>query len=328
MKIFYSYIPLKFYEEQTMFDVFCIKLSSTILRNLGYKVGIYSNKTFIDLLKSKFVELDFYEDIEDEVKQFVNEKLFAFGKIYANSIQTEPFIQIDYDTFIFEDFHFNRFDSNFIFGFREMIGNYSNSADVLNWKNIYLDSYIKLQKKFDLPFIQKCYPLLAFNCNVVGASKHIILANAYKELVDFTKKNYKLINSFSGNTMAVIEQLLIVGQLITRGVDINKDVTMCSNKNMVDFIDIGNNTTKLILSNNEYLLKTDNVQNDCPKNMIEMLHYNFNGYLHLLGSRNLITIKNMVYFKIKKIDPEYIKKIEKTFGTPYAWQKNIYKTLL
>jgi hypothetical protein len=295
---------------------------------LGYKVGIYSNKSFIDLLQSKFVELDFYEDIESEVKPYITEKLFAFGKIYANSIQTEPFIQIDYDTFIFEDFHFDRFDSNFIFGFRELVGNWSNSADVLNWKNVYLDSYLQLQKKFDLPFIQKCHPLLAFNCNVVGATKHRVLANSYKELVDFTKKNHKLINGFSGNTMAVIEQLLIVGQLITRGVDINRDVTMCSGKNMIDFMDFDVNKTKLIIRDKEYILKTDNIQFDTPKEMLELTGYNFEGYLHLLNARNLITIRHMVYSKIKKIDPEYIEKLEKTFGTPYKWQKDIYKTLL
>lgn len=328
MKIFYSYIPLKKYIEQTMFDVFCIKLSSTILRNLGHTVGIYSDKTFIELLKSKFVELDFYEDIESEIKPLITDKLFAIGKMYANSIQTEPFIQIDYDTIFFEDFQFDRFDSKFIFGFKEMVGNWSNSADVLNWKNVYLDSYFKLQQKFNEPFIQKCQPLLAFNCNVVGANKYRVLANSYKELLDFTKKNHKLINSFSGNPMAVIEQLLIVGQIINRGFDINHDVTMCSELNMIDFITKNDNKTNLIIREKEYILKTDNIQFDSPKNMQELIDYDFNGYLHLLNARNLITIRHMVYSKIKKLDPDYITKLESTFGKPYKWQNDIYKTLL
>jgi hypothetical protein len=328
MKIFYSYIPLKQNIEDMTFDAICIKLSSTILKKMGYAVGIYSNKTFIDFLKTNSIDLDFYENIEKEVSPFVSKNLFAVSKLYANSIQTEPFIQIDYDTFFFDDFQFDKFDSKFLFGFRETVSGWTNSENVLNWKNVYLDFYVHLYQNFNLPFIEKCQPLLAFNCNVVGGTEYKVLADSYNELFEFTKKHIKLADSFYGNPMAVLEQLLIIGQLAHRGFDTNEDVTMCSSKNMVDFIDIGNNTTKLIIRDNEYLLKTDKIHTDCPKSMMTMLDYNFAGYLHLLGARNLITIRHMLYSKLKAIDLHFVKRFELNFGKKYKWQTDIYKSLL
>jgi hypothetical protein len=328
MKIFYSYIPLKSSVEDTAFDAICMKLSSTILKKLGYKVGIYSNKTFIDFLKSNSIELDFYENIEKEINPFITKNLFAVGKLYTNSIQTEPFIQIDYDTFFFDDFQFDRFNSKFLFAFKETVSGWTNSENVLNWKNVYLDFYVHLYQNFNLPFIQKCQPLLAFNCNVVGGTEYKALADSYADLFEFAKKHKKLADGFSGNPMAVLEQLLILGQLSDRGFDTNEDVSVCSAKNMVDFIDIGNNTTKLIIRNNEFLLKTDKILTDSPKSMIRLIDYNFEGYLHLLGSRNLITIKHMLYSKLKAIDSDFIKNFETDFGKKYKWQTDIYKTLL
>ena len=146
MKIFYSYIPLKGIDsEYTFFDAICIKYSSTILRKLGYTVGIYSNTEFIELLKKYSIELDFYENIESELKEFIDDgTFFAISKIYTNSIQTEPFIQIDYDTIFFEDFAFERFDSKFLFGFKERVDGQSPIDDVLNWKRTYLNFFLFL----------------------------------------------------------------------------------------------------------------------------------------------------------------------------------------
>jgi hypothetical protein len=62
--------------------------------------------------------------------------------------------------------------------------------------------------------------------------------------------------------------------------------------------------------------------------MQELIDYDFEGYLHLLGARNLDVFKNMVYTKLKKLEPHFIVNLEKLIGKRYTFQKNIYQSLL
>jgi hypothetical protein len=331
MKIFYSYIPLKGIDsEYTFFDAICIKYSSTILRKLGYTVGIYSNTEFIELLKKYSIELDFYENIENELKEFIDDgTFFAISKIYTNSIQTEPFIQMDYDTIFFEDFAFERFNSKFLFGFKERVDGQSPIEDVLNWKQTYLNFFLFLNENYDYDFIKESRPLLAYNCNVVGGTDWKTLADGYSEIFEFIKENKKIVKSFPDSTTpgAVMEQIVIIGSLLKRGVDLNLDVAFCSNENMINFWEV-NGFTKIIVRDREYRFYTDNLEKAAPKEMKELIHYNFEGYLHLLGARNLNVFKNMIYYKLNNLEPKFIVNLEKIIGKKYSFQKNIYQSLL
>ena len=62
--------------------------------------------------------------------------------------------------------------------------------------------------------------------------------------------------------------------------------------------------------------------------MKELIDYDFEGYLHLLGARELDIFKNMVYSKLTKIEPTFVSNLEKIIGKRYTFQKNIYQTLL
>lgn len=107
MKYIYSYLPQKKIDSiDVLFDVICIKLSSTILKKNNKKVGIYSNNEFINLLKYYNVELDFYIDIEEEIGHMFDHDFFALPKIYVSSIQTSPFILLDIDMVLFDSFNF------------------------------------------------------------------------------------------------------------------------------------------------------------------------------------------------------------------------------
>ena len=87
MKYFYSYYPTKnASDEELLFNLLSIKLSSTLLHKKNKKIGIYCDKKTIDFLKEYEIELDFYENIENEIKNISSEKLFAFCKLYSNII--------------------------------------------------------------------------------------------------------------------------------------------------------------------------------------------------------------------------------------------------
>lgn len=331
MKLFYSYIPLKGIDsEYTFFDIICIKYSSTILRKLGHKVGIYSTKKFINLLKSYSVELDFYENIEKELKEFIDDNVFfAISKIYTNSIQTDSFIQIDYDTIFFEDFDFGKFDSPFLFGFKERVNELSPIDDVLVWQQNYLNFFMHLAKTYDNEFIQHSNPLLAYNCNVVGGNDWKILSDGYSEIYKFIRDNKALIKNspHCHSPGTIMEQQMIIGSLASRGVDLNLDVKFCSTENMIDFWET-NGFTKIVVRDREYNFYTNDLEKAAPKEMKELIHYKFEGYLHLLGARNLNVFKNMVYSKLEILEPEFIANLEKKIGKRYTFQKNIYQSLL
>lgn len=331
MKIFYSYIPLKGIDsEHTFFDAICIKYSSTILRKLGYKVGIYSTKEFIDLLDSYSIELDFYEDIESELKEFIDDgTFFAISKIYTNSIQTEPFIQIDYDTIFFEDFQFEKFNSKFLFGFKERVDELSPINDVITWKKNYLNFFLFLTETYDNEFIHHSRPLLAYNCNVVGGTDWKTLSDGYKDIYQFMKKNKKIIKNFpySKSPGTIMEQQMIIGSLLSKGIDLHLDVAFCSNENMITFWENGG-FAKILLRDREYQFYSEDILKAAPKEMKELIDYDFEGYLHLLGARELDIFKNMVYSKLTKIEPTFVSNLEKIIGKRYTFQKNIYQTLL
>lgn len=331
MKIFYSYIPLKGIDsEHTFFDALCIKYSSTILKNLGYKVGIYSTKEFINLLSDYSIELDFYEDIEEELKGFINDDIFfAISKIYTNSIQTEPFIQIDYDTIFFEDFQFEKFNSKFLFGFKERVDELSPIDDVIVWKSNYLNFFLYLVENYDNEFVHNSKPLLAYNCNVVGGTDWKTLSDGYKEIYQFMKENKQIMKSqiHSKSPGTIMEQQMIIGSLLSRGVNLLLDVKFCSQENMINFWET-NGFNKIVVRNKEYEFYSENVKKAAPKEMRELIDYNFEGYLHLLGGRELDVFKNMVYSKLKLLEPSFIDKLEKKVGKLYTFQKNIYQSLL
>lgn len=331
MKIFYSYIPLKGIDsEHTFFDALCIKYSSTILKNLGYKVGIYSTKPFINLLHDYSIELDFYEDIESELKEFINDGIFfAISKIYTNSIQTEPFIQIDYDTIFFEDFQFEKFNSKFLFGFKERVDELSPIDDVIVWKSNYLNFFLYLVENYDNEFIHYSNPLLAYNCNVVGGTDWKNLSDGYKEIYQFMKKHKKIMKP-SNRTKSpgtIMEQQMIIGYLSSKGVNLHLDVKFCSQENMINFWET-NGFNKISVRDKEYEFYSEDVKKAAPKEMRELIDYNFEGYLHLLGGRELDVFKNMVYSKLQILEPSFIDKLEKKVGKQYTFQKNIYQSLL
>ncbi len=331
MKLFYSYIPLKGIDsEYTLFDAICIKYSSTILKKLGYKVGIYSNNAFIELLKKYSIELDFYEDIENDIKEFIDDDIFfAISKIYTNSIQTEPFIQLDYDTIFFEDFQFEKFNSKFLFGFKERVDEDSPTEDVIVWKENYLNFFLFLSKNYNNEFIQKSIPLLAYNCNVVGGVEWEIISKGYSEIYEFMKKNKKIIKKsiHSPSPGTIMEQQMIIGSLVSRGIDLHLDVEFCSNENMLNFWE-NDGFARILVRDKNYEFYSDDIRKAAPKKMQELIDYNFEGYLHLLGARNLDVFKHMIYTKLEKLEPEFIVKLEKIIGKRYSFQKNIYQSLL
>jgi hypothetical protein len=334
MKYFYSHYPLDSLESgQTFFLIICIKLSSTIIRKkAGRKIGIYTTSKFIELLKKYDVELDFYIDIESEVKDISNKKLFASCKIYSNLIQTEPFIQIDTDMILFENFDFEKYEkSPALFYFSESVGFLSNYIQYYSFKELYIDFYYKISTHFPA-ITNKEYmnPLIAYNCAMVGGTDWKVLSDSYKSIFDFIINNKNFIESNSDHPMPEIEQQLIVGFLNKSGYTYDKIDFV--NSNCIFYLEfIKNQYCKVNYNYGESLKVEYHSEYDSyfSPNLLKLRNERFFGHLHLSGAgRDVLGIRNLIYQKLKYYDSGFINRLESKFGIMYDFQKNLYNNLI
>jgi len=317
MKYFYSYYPTKYKEpKDVFFTLLSIKLSSTILKKLNKRIGIYSNIEFIELLKKYEIELDFYENIESEIKEVSCEKLFAICKIYANMIQTEPFMQIDADLFLFNNFNFTSLETSLIsFYLTEKINHTASYSAYEGFKKTYLDPFNSLCKKFpDSIYKNYANPLIAYNCAVVGGSDWTIFPKLYEPIFNLIKNNKKFIqNLHKYHPMPVMEQHIITGHLNQMGYT----------SSTINFVSRGNSFPN-IEEYNTYLCVQ--LLNNLSMNNLGLTSFDikeFEGSLHLTGTKGILSIRTFIYEILKLYDPVYVNWLEKKFGKQYDFQNNI-----
>lgn len=331
MKYFYSYYPIKDLEfEDIFFTILSIKLSSTLLRKMNKIVGIYSTKKIIELLKKYEVELDFYEDIEDEVKDVSSQKLFAVCKLYSNIIQTEPFIQIDTDLFLFDNFNFDLLESSPIsFYFAENINGYSPYINYKNWKSDYLDLFNVLCKKFPtVVFEEHTNPLIAYNCAIVGGTDWKTISDLYKPIFKLIKDNKKYIELLGKNPMSVLEQHIITGILSKSGYS-PLEINFVS-ENSLPLLHVSENESNFKIDGENSIIAPiiDGFFDYTDIELKDLMKNKFKGVFHLTFTRGMLCIKNLIYEMLKYYDSEYIIWLEKKFGKEFKFQKNKLNKLI
>lgn len=336
MKYFYSYYPLRDIDgEDVFFDLICIKLSSTTLRKLGKVVGIYSTPLFIELLKKYEVELDFYVDIEKEIKDLTTDKLFAVSKVYSNSIQTEPFIQLDCDLILFDNFDFDKIEkSNILFHHIEGLDCNSPYDVYMLWRGLYMDFYYDILKKYP-EIANETYmtPLIAYNCAIVGGNEWKLLSEGYDEIFNFIRNNKEYIENTNYYPMPELEQQLIVGILSKFGYNTHTDdksskVVFLDNRQ--DFVLYDKDDNMVIgYGDNSIYMKWDGEFKDFKnKQLLSLVYEKFGGFIHLTGSKGVVGIKNLIYEMLKIYDKDYVNWLEDMHGIQFEFQKKIYSSII
>lgn len=337
MKYFYSYYPLRDIKgEDVFFDLICIKLSSTILRNLGKNVGIYSTPPFIQLLKKYQIELDFYVDIEDKIKDLTTDTLFAVSKVYSNSIQTEPFIQLDCDLILFDNFDFDKFEkTNILFHHIEGL-DYTASYDVyMWWRELYFDAYYDILKKYpEIANEKYMTPLIAYNCAIVGGNDWKSLSDGYTEIFNFIRNNKEYVENINYYPMPELEQQLIVGILSKFGnntyIDDTKSNKIVFLSDKQDFVLIFKDTNIILEYNNKSIsMKWDGKFKDFKnKQLLNLVYETFGGHIHLTAAKATIGVKNLIYEILKIYDKDYVNWLEDVYGIQFEFQKKLYSSII
>ncbi len=325
MKYFYSYYPTKNNsDEEILFNLLSIKLSSTLLHKKNKKIGIYSDTRTIELLKEYGIELDFYENIENEIKNISSNKLFAVCKIYSNMIQTEPFVQLDTDLFLFDNFNYKLLESNDVSFFTlEEIDSKSHYQEYNSWVETYLSVYDSLSKKFpNIIHTEYINPLMAYSCALVGGCKYDVFSEIYTPIFDLIKNNKIELENLYKYPMAVLEQHIITGHLNKLGYDLD-NINIISydriphisyNKNKLIFTI--NKTDEIILSESGEPISLEQ-----KKLLMKLFRNKFNGSFHLQGGKHNIDIMQLIYSMLNYYDTSYVSWLENKIGKKYEFQQ-------
>jgi hypothetical protein len=323
----------------------CIKLSSTILRKNNKKVGIYSNIDFIKLLKNNNVELDFYHEIEEGIGKLITHNFFALSKIYTSSQQTEPFILLDVDMILFDNFKFEEYEQKQVFyhypecitflssnlllsekyHIDEDILKYQSSHDSFNnWKDTYMNQFYMLSDICISITNEKNFtPIVAYNCAMYGGQDWKTISTVNNNILDFIITNYKKINDTIDYPMTTLEQMLVVSGLISFGYKIN-EMEFLTKWNEFTIIH-NDNDVKVNYDNLNFVFNWDKTYEEISNpNFLNLITHQFNGHLHLSRSKYTIGVRNLIYNMLKYYDQNYVEWFESNKYSKLDFQEKIY----
>lgn len=126
-----------------------------------------------------------FDSVRTDLNQFNNKldpDFWAYAKIFAYSLQTEPFIHIDNDVFIWDVIPFAKLHAPLLFQNREYLHDHQSYLKIIE--------VAKGMPKVDFDTL-RAKPEFAFNCGVVGANDLEIIKK-WKEIAEdyiFNKRN-------------------------------------------------------------------------------------------------------------------------------------------
>tara|TARA_Y100001958_G_C21230703_1_gene556419 strand:- start:318 stop:1322 length:1005 start_codon:yes stop_codon:yes gene_type:complete len=334
MKIVHSWLQMdsnhhqdKFFYQMTLLSILAAK------KSFG-NIHLYTNEEG----KNHFEKFNFpYDSISTELEGMdVERGGFAMGKLKTYTLQKEPFIHIDHDTFLFEGRHLPP-SYRFYFGFPDL----QQPFEMKSWLAInetYFQTYQEFSDLFEKEFYWKTNFDVIPNASIFGGTDTETISQVYNVLLELYFNNKERFNSNKFSS-CLLEQFLFfpIAELL------NEDV-VCNNRWINDNSYIWSQDVPLTMYHGDVRIhgkhifkiprETKNIMGYETKNYdpkVRVLIDNwFGGFLHLAHLRDDVTIRWVMLEKLKKYyDAEkYLNRIDEIFPKKYAWEKNIFSSLL
>lgn len=295
MKIVHTFIPSNHDITEEMLDM--MLLSVLLVKQYYNNVVLYTNDEICEIVKNYKIP---YTEINTEVLNGVNVKTFSIPKLMVYSVQNEPYIHIDLDTFIFDkiDFH-NRYTtySTFMEGM-DVISNF-NAPTFYNALKGFYKTYIKnsyfISDKLDNEFVRNISYNQIPNMSVFGGHKHELIKESSRYCLKIYNDNIDFFDSDYYNA-CVIEQLFIPSAMRMISGE-NQHITFLfkGNPNIFNFSNEFLEYPYNVNSNGDIMYFNDKVD------LMSKIDYNFNGFLHLNGYKSTNGISELIKEKINKI---------------------------
>jgi hypothetical protein len=294
MKIIHTYRPI--YGNSIPNEILNMMELSTLLAKKHYgNIFLYTTSEIVEYVKNRNIPYDY---IDFKILDELANKSYTLPKIKVYSVQTEPYIHIDYDAFIFDKISFNNQTKSYATHPEglSIIRNtphpyFFNALD--GFINTYITESKELISKLDKELQEKISYDVIPNFSVFGGYNYKLIAEASKYCLDIYNKNYQLIDNYWWNNV-VLEQLLIpsVMKMITG----NDDLFTYLFDYVPNSFHLTNETDFpiSIKSNGDYIT----FENETD--MYNKIDYNFNGFMHLHGEKLFPIIQKILIAKIQK----------------------------
>jgi hypothetical protein len=196
-------------------------LSATISGKHFDKCELYCDSEALQLIKEdrrKF-PFDKIHVVFDELNKWVMQHNWAYSKIYAESLQTEPFVHLDVDAFLHHKLPAQILSKKFLFQGTENTFTYPYYTKVFN----------EGMRLGILPSEIRYKPIYAYNCGIAGCLtiECLPLVKKHFELATEYIKQQQAINDKCSQDICyplLFEQLFIANIILDAGIE--KDVAL------------------------------------------------------------------------------------------------------
>jgi hypothetical protein len=304
-------------------------LLSTLLANVFFDgIKLYTTKKVKEIVEHIGIP---YKEIITEPFDDYNYKTFSIPKLITFSIQDEPFIHLDLDTFIYNIDQNKLDDIDVFYSYPDMpVGN-GTYSEVEKLHKTYLTNLYKIGDKLS-PELKKNITLFDIpNFCVFGGTDYKLIKESTDYCLDIYKTNMEHFDSNYYNA-CIIEQLLIPST-----------IRMLSGKKDEEHVYLFNTEDKFIVENekDEFIKPTYPFKMNfngkhrlinSERELYNMVNYDFNEIIHLNGYKNMEQIlfltKEMIVQRFNGY--KYIIKINELFPSENEFDnisKRYYSTL-
>ena len=334
MKIVHSWLQMDSHHRQDKFFYQMTLLSILAAKKSFGNIHLYTNKEG----KKHFDQFNFpYDSVSTELEGMdCSNGGFAMGKVKTYTLQDEPFIHIDHDTFLFESRYLPN-SYRFYFGFPDLQLPFT----MRSWLAVdetYFQTYKEFSDLFDETFYWKTNFDIIPNASIFGGTDNKTIKEVYGVLLDVYLQNQERFDKNKWSS-CLLEQFLFfpMAELLIPEIQ-------CNQRWIQDNSYIWSQDVPLSLYYGDVKIHGKHIFNieDGKKeinghttkyydNKMRILIDNwFGGFLHLAHLRDDYVMKWVLLEKLKKYyDAQpYLDKIDELFPEKEIWESNIFSSLL
>jgi hypothetical protein len=204
MKIIHTYFQINGRIDQNTLSM--MTLSALLAKKNYGNIHLYCDKSTAELVKKIGIP---YDTIDLSVLKNFKGKTFSIPKLLTFAAQTEPYIHIDFDTFIFDKIDFEKYEGRTIYAHKD----YSNQSSsgyisLFGFYNTYLNTLFEAKDILSKEILENIDVTHIPNMCIFGSYNYELVAKACNEIIDIYESNKKFWDKKFYNA-CVLEQLLI-----------------------------------------------------------------------------------------------------------------------
>lgn len=204
MRIVHTYYQINGHIDQSTISM--MSLSALLAKKNYGNIHLYCDDSTAKLVKEIGIP---YDTIDTDVLKDFNGKTFSIPKLLTFAAQTEPYIHIDFDTFIFDRIDFEKYEGRTIYAHKD----YSSQTGVgyislFGFYKTYLNTLFEARDILGKEILENIDVTHIPNMCIFGSYNHKLVAKACKEIIHIYEKNKEFWDQKFYNA-CVLEQLLI-----------------------------------------------------------------------------------------------------------------------